>query len=114
MREEGVGSVVIEEEGRPVGIVTDRDLAMAVLEPRADPTEVTAEEIMTEEPTVARHDEGVFEVTKRMFDAHVRRMPLVDDEGAVVGIITLDDFLVLFTDELNGLAGVVEAESPPY
>jgi CBS domain-containing protein len=114
MKEEGVGSVVIEEEGRPVGIVTDRDLAMTVLEPRADPTEVTADEIMTEEPTTARHDEGVFEVTKRMFDAHVRRMPIVDDEGTIVGIITLDDFLVLFTDELNGLAGVVESESPPY
>jgi len=114
MSEENVGSVIIEDGGRPVGIVTDRDLTLKVLEPRLDPREVTAEEIMTEEPTTVRIDDGVFQVTKQMFEAGVRRMPVVDDDGALEGIITLDDFLVLLTDELNGLAGVVEAESPPY
>ena len=114
MKEENVGSVIIEDDGRPVGIVTDRDLTLKVLEPRADPREVTAEEIMTEDPTTVGIDDGVFEVTKTMFEAEVRRIPVVDDEGAIAGIITLDDFLVLFTDELNGLAGVVEAESAPY
>jgi CBS domain containing-hemolysin-like protein len=39
---------------------------------------------------------------------------VVDDEGSIAGIVTLDDLLVLFTDEMNGLATVVEAESPPY
>lgn len=114
MKEEDVGSVIIEDDDRPVGIVTDRDLTLKVLEPREDPREVTAEEIMTENPTTVGIEDGVFEVTKTMFEAEVRRIPVVDDEGAIAGIITLDDFLVLFTDEMNGLAGVVEAESPPY
>lgn len=114
MKEEDVGSVIIEDDDRPVGIVTDRDLTLKVLEPREDPREVTAEEIMTENPTTVGIGDGVFEVTKTMFEAEVRRIPVVDDEGAIAGIITLDDFLVLFTDEMNGLAGVVEAESPPY
>jgi CBS domain-containing protein len=97
-----------------VGIVTDRDLTLDVLEPRADPDELTAADVMTEHPTTVGEDDGVFEVTKAMFEAKVRRLPVVDDEGTLAGIVALDDFLVLFTDELNGLAGVVEAESPPY
>lgn len=113
MKEENVGSVIIQEDRRPVGIVTDRDLAMKVLEPRADPRTVTAEEIMTENPITVEADVGIFEATKLLFEAEVRRLPVVDD-GEIMGIITLDDFLVLFTDELNGLAGVVEAESPHY
>lgn len=114
MLEEGVGSVIIQEEGRPVGIVTDRDLAMKVLEPRADPRDVTAAEIMTENPTTVEIDDGIFEATRKMLEAEVRRLPVVDADGAIKGIVTLDDFLVLFTDELSGLAGVVEAESPHY
>lgn len=114
MKEENVGSVIVEEEGAPVGIVTDRDLAMKVLEPRADPKELTAGDIMTEHPTTVRMDDGVFEVTQKMSETKVRRLPVVDDEGAIFGIITLDDLLVLFTDEMNGLATVVESESPPY
>lgn len=114
MLEENVGSVIVEAEGRPVGIVTDRDLAMKVLEPRRDPREVTAGDVMSEDVTTARADEGVFEVTEKMFAAAARRMPVVDESGAIAGIITLDDFLVLFADELGALSGVVEAESPPY
>lgn len=96
-----------------MGIVTDRDLTLDVLEPRADPDELTAGDVMTEHPTTVGEDDGVFEVTKATFEAKVRRLPVVDDEGTLAGIAALDDFLVLFTDELNGLAGVVEAESPP-
>jgi CBS domain-containing protein len=114
MKEEDVGSVVIEDDDRPVGIVTDRDLTLKVLETRDDPREVTADDIMTREPTTVHIDDGVFEATKQMFEAEVRRLPVVDTDGELAGIVTLDDFLVLFTDELNGLAGVVEAESPPY
>jgi CBS domain-containing protein len=114
MKDQNVGSVVVEDEGAPVGIVTDRDLAMEVLEPRADPAELTAGEIMTEHPTTVHMDHGVFEVTRMLSDAKVRRLPVVDDEGSIAGIVTLDDLLVLFTDEMNGLATVVEAESPPY
>jgi len=114
MTEEDVGSVVIEEEDRPVGIVTDRDLMVKVLEPRADPTTVSAGDIMTENPTTVSIDDGVFDVARAMAEASVRRMPVVDSEGNVAGIVTLDDFLVLLTGELEALAGVVEAESPPY
>ncbi|WP_239685686.1 CBS domain-containing protein [Halolamina pelagica] len=58
MKEENVGSVIIETDDEPVGIVTDRDLVIDVLEPRADPTTVTAEEVMTETPVTVGGSRG--------------------------------------------------------
>jgi CBS domain-containing protein len=114
MKEENVGSVVIEEEDRPVGIVTDRDLTLEVLESRADPREVTAGDVMTPDPATAGVDDGVFELIREMAAASARRMPVVADDGTIAGIVTLDDLVVLLADELESLAAVVEAESPPY
>ena len=114
MKEEQVGSVVIEDDGQPVGIVTDRDLVLEVLEPRLDPSEVTAGDVMTATPVTVTDDEGLFETIREMHEESVRRLPVVDATGAIAGIVTLDDLLVLLTDELDNLAGVIEAESPPY
>jgi CBS domain-containing protein len=114
MKEENVGSVIIEDEGQPVGIVTDRDLVIEVLEPRHDPREVTAGDVMTETPVTASVGDGVFESIARMQEHTVRRMPVVDAEGTLTGIVTLDDMVVLLGDELDNLGSVIEAESPPY
>lgn len=113
MYDRGVGSVVVEDDGRPVGIVTDRDLAMEVLRTGTDPETTTAADVMTADPVTASVDAGVFEVTAAMSEAGVRRMPVVDGEE-LVGMLALDDLLVLLGDELRNLAGVVEAESPVY
>lgn len=114
MKDENIGSVIIEDEDRPVGIVTDRDLVLEVLEPRHDPSEVTAADIMSETPTTVRADEGILEATAAMDEKGVRRLPIVDDDGTLTGIVTLDDLMVLLTDELDNLVGVIERESPPY
>jgi len=114
MKEENVGSVIIEEDDRPVGIVTDRDLVVEVLEPRADPTTVTAADVMTETPVTVDTDAGVFEAIRQMHEHSVRRMPVTEADGNLAGIVTLDDLLILLSDELDNLAGVIETESPPY
>jgi CBS domain-containing protein len=114
MKEENVGSVIIEEDDRPVGIVTDRDLVVEVLEPRADPTTMTAADVMTETPVTVDADAGVFEAIRQMHEHSVRRMPVTDADGNLAGIVTLDDLLILLSDELDNLAGVIETESPPY
>lgn len=114
MAEENVGSVIIERDDEPVGIVTDRDLVVEVFGPRKTPSEVTASDIMTETLATVQAEDGVFEVTEAMHENSVRRMPVVDDDGKIAGIVTMDDLLVLFTDELANLAGVVQAESPDY
>jgi len=114
MKEENVGSVVIEENDEPVGIVTDRDLTLQVLESRSNPKEVTASDIMTASPATVSEDAGVFEAIQQMHDHSVRRMPVVNTNGKLSGIVTLDDFMIMIVDELDALTGVIEAEAPPY
>lgn len=114
MREEGVGSVIIVEEERPVGIVTDRDLVVHVLEPRANSTEMTASEIMPDDLVTISGDVGLLEATEIMASESVRRLPVIDHDERLSGIVTLDDLVDLLTNELSNLTAVIEAESPPY
>ena len=113
MAEENVGSVVVTEEGEPVGVVTDRDLATQVVGDGAAPADVTAGDVMTADPATAPASAGLYQLTEMLQAASVRRMPVVDD-GRLVGIITLDDVNQLVVDELANLGAVIEAESPPY
>jgi CBS domain-containing protein len=112
MRERCVGSVVVTEGDRPVGLVTDRDIGVEVWD-HPDPTDLSAADVMTPDPITVEADTGVYESFRVVSDAAVRRLPVVDD-GRLVGIVTLDDFVVLLAGELDGLASVVQAESPPY
>lgn len=107
----GVGSVVITEANRVVGIVTDRDVTLAVARD-GDPETLTAADVMTPEPLTMPSDAGVLELTERMATAAVRRVPVVDDNGVIVGIVTLDDVVRLLSRELENLSAVIEAESP--
>jgi len=113
MRDEQVGSIVVEEDGRPVGIVTDRDVAVKIVAEGKSPKDMHAKDVMTADPVTIQHDAGVFELTEVMYDNEVRRIPVVDGEE-LVGIVTLDDLDRLLSDEQKNLAGVIEAESPPY
>lgn len=114
MRDENVGSVVIEEEGKPVGIVTDRDLATRVLADGHDPDGRTAADAMTTDLRTVSTDTGVMELCNALGEACVRRMPVVDEDGALAGIITHDDLNTLLANEQRELAAVIEAESPAY
>ena len=114
MANERVGSVVVLDGDEVVGIVTDRDIALDVLGTGADPNEYTARDVMTPDPLVVGSDDGVMDTVRAMHEASVRRVPVVDEDGGLVGIVTMDDLLVMLATELSNLAGVVEAESPPY
>lgn len=113
MRDKNVGSVVIVEDEEPVGIVTDRDVAIRVTAEGKEPDSVTAEEIMTPNPVTVEQDAGLMEVTRVMSDHSVRRIPVVDD-GKLDGIITQDDVDKLLSDERQNLSKVIEAESPAF
>lgn len=113
LRDENVGSVVVVEADRPVGILTDRDIAIRIVADGLDPDQMTAGDTMTEDPTTVDADVGVMELCERMAEAGVRRMPVVDGDE-LAGIITLDDLNRLFVRELSELSDVVDAESPAY
>jgi CBS domain-containing protein len=114
MRDENVGCIVVTEDGRPTGVVTDRDVALRVVADGESPDSMTASDVMTADPATIPTDAGVFELTEAMSSAAVRRMPVVDDERNLAGIVTLDDLNRLLVDEMGELTDVVEAESPPY
>lgn len=114
MADEEVGSIVITDDDRPVGIVTDRNLTVEVLAAGADPASVSAEDVMSEDPVTADADDEIFDVLTAMADAEVRRVPAVDENGEIAGIVTFDDFVALFAIELGKLGDIVGAESPPY
>lgn len=113
MRDEMVGSAIVERDSEPVGILTDRDLTIEVLAEGKDPSGMTARDVMTPDPATADVDDGVFELCELMREQGVRRMPVVDD-GKLVGIVTLDDLIVLLEGEMNDLSEVILSESPPY
>jgi CBS domain-containing protein len=112
-RTENVGSVVVVDGDEPVGIVTDRDIALRIVADGADPASTTASDVMTPDPTTVDVGAGVMEVSREMVGAGVRRMPVVDGDE-LVGIVTLDDLNRLLVGELGNLAGVIAGESPPY
>lgn len=96
MRKNHVGSVVIVEDAdarRPIGIITDRDLVVEVIAPGLDARAVTAGDIMTASPAVARKDDDALWALKTMRDRGIRRLPVVDESGALVGIVSLDDLV---------------------
>ena len=91
MRNQHVGTVVIVEGRKPVGIVTDRDIVVQTVACGRDPCTLAAGEMMTPSPTVIPEDEDTAWTVKVMRDRGIRRLPVVDAAGALVGIVALDD-----------------------
>lgn len=110
MKTENVGAVVITERTRPVGIVTDRDLAFAVCTGGNGPQD-QVQSVMTCPVETISGDEGVYNATQRMMELGVRRLPVVNFMGALIGLISLDDLLLLLTRELHHMAEGIQAET---
>lgn len=109
MQERNVGTVVVAEGGRPVGIVTDRDLALAVCA-RGHSSDEHVQDVMTCPVSTMKHDEGVYNATQHMMELGVRRLPVVDDSGQLVGLVSLDDLLLLLSRELHNMAEGIRGE----
>lgn len=109
MEQENVGAIVVVERDRPVGILTDRDLALAVCLHRADPRD-SIQSRMTCPVDTIREDQGVYNATQKMTELAVRRLPVVDKHGRLVGIVSVDDLLALLSRELRNIAEGVRAE----
>lgn len=110
MEQENVGAVVVTEADRPVGIVTDRDLALAVCVRGASADE-HVQSVMTCPVSTISKDEGVYTATQQMMEQAVRRLPVVDQSGGLVGLVSLDDLLLLLSRELQNMAEGIKVES---
>ena len=114
MRKHHVGDlIVVEDKGgrkHPVGIVTDRDIVVEVVAAGVSPDALKVGDIMGPEVATVRESEGLFEALRYMRDKGVRRMPVVDASGGLIGILTLDDLLSLLAEEMMELAKLVSHE----
>jgi len=111
MRDRSVGSLIIAREGRPVAIVTDRDLVVRVMSEGRDPTRSRVGEFATYDPITVNVGEGIETAIFRMRHHGVRRLPVVDEQGIGVGIVTADDLLVLLGGEISGICEGIETPS---
>jgi CBS domain-containing protein len=109
-----VGSVLVTADDQAVGIVTDRDLAVRVLTDAADAEALTAEDVMSEDPETVETNAGFLEAAETMSEHGVRRLPVVDGNDDLAGIITIDDLTELLADEQQHVAEVLRAQRPPY
>lgn len=113
LKSENVGAVVVSEDDEPVGIVTDRDVALAVSD-HDDVASVAVEDVMAEDPATIRADEEGIEISRVIGQEHVRRIPVVDDDGKLTGIVTLDDVVATIGEQLDNVADTIESQSPDY
>lgn len=113
MIDRGVGSVVVTDGRRPVGIVTDRDVVVRGYATDADLSQVPVSDVMSEDLVTTESEVGIYELLRLMAENGVRRVPVVND-GELSGIVTLDDVLILLGMELQSVAHLIRAESPPF
>lgn len=114
MREHHVGSIVIiDTQGDcqiPAGIITDRDLVIEIMAKEVDMASVTAGDIMAPELITAKESQHIWDTVKLMCQKGVRRMPVVNDENVLVGIITVDDLLDVVISELENISRLMATE----
>jgi CBS domain-containing protein len=108
MRDRHVGCLLITRHGVPSGIVTDRDLVVRVLAEGRDPTTAKVGEFVTYDPVTLSVHDGIETAVQRMRRHGVRRLPIVDETGVAVGMVTADDLLVLLGREIAAVCEGIE------
>jgi CBS domain-containing protein len=118
MEEKNIGSVVVQNvivsgEKEKFGIVTDRDIALRVVGKNLDPTKTPIDDVTTQNSVLTLSENlGLFEALEQVRESAVRRFPVVDVDGNLKGIITLDDIIILLGKEMADVARIIENEGP--
>ncbi len=114
MADNHVGNlVVIEDIGGlkvPVGLITDRDIVRNVVAEGLDATLFTLDDLASRELVTVEEQQGIYECLQQMRINGIRRMPVVDRKGGLVGIISLDDLIQLLAGEMMEVAKAIVRE----
>ena len=114
MREHHVGSLVVVvdrlSERVPVGILTDRDIVVAVVAKELDPRTLTVGEVIGGELLAVHEKDAIPDALRLMREKGVRRLPVLTHSGALAGILTIDDLLELMAEELGGFVRTISRE----
>jgi CBS domain-containing protein len=115
MREKHVGFLIVSEgpsarSSRVVGVLTDRDIVVAVLAQEVDARALKVGDVMTRDPLLIEEGQSIEAVLRHMREAGVRRVPVVDRSGALTGVLSIDDVLEMIAEQLLNIAGSIRNE----
>ena len=114
MREKHIGYLVVVEPHmtgvRPVGVLTDRDIVVAVVARDVDPRSLTVGDVMTRDPVAIPQDAAIDTALREMRRMGIRRMPVLGPLGQLVGVVSLDDLFEVLAAELGDAAGSIRTE----
>ena len=112
MRDLDLGALPVEEGDDLIGMITDRDIAIRVVADGNDPKTTRVSEIMSKDVTWCTDDQDVEDAAHLMESKKVRRLPVLDEDKKLVGILSLSDISRKASHELSG--EVIEAVNPPH
>lgn len=111
MRDEHVGDLVVVEERdgalRPVGIITDRDIVLEAVAMEVDPGSIRVADAMSPKPYTVREDQGIHYALQQMSHQGVRRAPVVDADGRLCGILSVNDAIAYVAEMASEITGAI-------
>ncbi|MFZ9060178.1 MAG: CBS domain-containing protein [Steroidobacteraceae bacterium] len=110
MREHHVGILVVSDGSDPLGVITDRDIVLESVAADLSPHEIRVGDAMTLEPVTLAADSPVDVAIESLRLAGVRRAPVLDADGTLCGVVSMDDILEHLAGQLGALAGSVRHE----
>ncbi len=114
MKDKNIGALIIVKnkasDQTPVGILTDRDIVFKILDHEMELKKINVQDIYTRDLLTLKEHEGMEETIKAMCDKGVRRAPMIDEQGQLTGIITLDDLIIKLTEKLQHLSELIKKQ----
>lgn len=114
MRQHHVGALIVidkvNDRAIPVGVITDRDLVVEVLATGLDKEAITVDDVMTQELFAVKENTAIHDAINFMRRKTIRRLPIINDDGELVGIITTDDVMEILSEEVLDLAKLIRYE----
>jgi CBS domain-containing protein len=113
MRDRTVGCLVVVNKARqPIGILTDRDVTLRIVAANRDAYTTTVGEVMTPGPITANEDTSIERAVSHMRRGAFRRLPVVDNAGELIALVTLDDILMSLCAEFKSIGALLNRETP--
>lgn len=109
MAEKNIGCLLVLDNEKPIGVITDRDITTKVVAKKTDLQGVTVKEAMSADLLALPSDMGINKAIEAMRDKGVRRAPVIQN-GKVCGMIKVEDLIIMIASELNELSGLIQRQ----
>lgn len=111
MFDKNTGSLVVVEDENPVGMLTDRDIAECLVKEEQNIANLKVADAMNTDLLEVRTTDGIQDTLEAMAEKGVRRAPVVNEQGKLVGLVTADDVIKVLADEFSKLSEIVHQQA---